>query len=63
MAKKLVVFVGRADWAGSCNSVVQAINQVGRIECRHVCLNKHIYGYPTDVVIPICYVENPKQAE
>ena len=63
MAKKLVVFVGRADWAGSCNSVVRAINKVGRVECRHVCLNKHIYGYPTDVVIPICYVENPKRAE
>jgi len=63
MAKKLVVFVGQADWAGSCNSVVQAINSIGRIECRHVCLNQHIYGYPSDVVIPVCYVENPKRPE
>jgi len=62
MAKKLIVLLGKADWAGSCNSVRRAINKVGRIECRHISLNDHIFGYPSDVVIPICYTKNPGKA-
>jgi hypothetical protein len=63
MSKKLVVLLGRADWAGSCYSVCEAINAIGRVECRHISLYSHIYGYPSDIVIPICYVQNPKRAE
>ncbi len=62
MSKKLVVFLGKADWAGSSYSAVRAINRVGRIECRHISLNQHIFGYPSDVVIPICYTQNPGKA-
>ncbi len=62
MGKKLVVLLGKADWAGSCYSVSRAINRVGRIECRHVSLNDHIFGYPSDIVIPICYTKNPGKA-
>ena len=62
MSKRLVVLLGKADWAGSCNSVSRAVNKVGRIECRHVSLNDHIFGYPSDVVIPICYTKKPSKA-
>lgn len=61
--KKLVVLLGRADWAGSCNSVCRAVNRIGDVECRHVSLNEHMFGYPSDVVIPICYTQNPKRAQ
>ncbi len=63
MSKRLVVLLGRADWAGSCYSVMEAINGVGRIECRHISLYPHCFGYPSDIVIPICYVPNPQKAK
>ena len=60
--KPLVVLLGRADWAGSCYSVSRAINQTGRMECRHVSLYPHIFGFPADIVIPICNVPNARKA-
>ncbi len=60
--KPLVVLLGRADWAGSCYSVSRAINQTGRMDCRHVSLYPHIFGFPADIVIPICNVPHPGKA-
>jgi hypothetical protein len=62
VSKKLIVLLGRADWAGSCHSVREAINRIGEFECRHISLYPHIFGYPSDIVIPICFVPNPGSA-
>lgn len=60
--KPLVVLLGRADWSGSGHAVCEAVNQAGGIECRQISLYPHVFDYPSDIVIPLCYVPNPGKA-
>jgi len=57
------LFLGTADWAGSCNAVCRAVNRIGQIECRQVSFYAHPCGYPADIVIPVKYQEDRKRIE
>lgn len=50
-----IVILTRADWSGSGHDATQAINTIGRVNCRHICLHKHLYDYPTDILLPVCF--------
>lgn len=61
MAKKLIVFLGLTDWAGSCYFASQAVDSFGQFECRHITMLKHPYEYPYGLLIPVTGTnENPR---
>lgn len=53
MAKKLVVILSVADWAGSQYQTHRAIKSVGEFECRHITMFRHPYEFSTDIFIPL----------
>lgn len=57
-----VLFLSRADWAGTGFFTMSAINSIGRIQCRQLSFYPHIYDYPTDILIPKCFIPNPPEA-
>jgi len=59
MPKLKVLFLARADFAGSGYFATQAINSVGRVQCRQLIFYPHIYEYPYDILIPRCFIPKP----
>ncbi|MBA7647985.1 hypothetical protein ES703_55764 [subsurface metagenome] len=57
-----VLFLSRADWAGTGFFTMSAINLIGRIQCRQLSFYPHIYNYPTDILIPKCFIPDPPEA-
>lgn len=54
-----VLFLSRGDWAGTGYFTMSAINSIGRIQCRQLTFYPHIYKYPTDILIPKCFLAEP----
>jgi len=42
---------------------MEAINSVGKIRCRQLTFYPHIFEYPQDVMVPLCFVKNPRSVD
>lgn len=60
MNKTKVVIIGQADFAGSAYQAANAVNSLGgEFFVRHISMQKHIFGFPHDIVIPCHQPSHP----
>lgn len=53
------VIIGQADFAGSAYQAASAVNSIGKFHVRHISMQRHIYAFPHDVIIPCHQPSHP----
>ena len=60
MNKTKVVIIGQADFAGSAYQAANAVNSLGgEFFVRHISMQRHIFGFPYDIIIPCHQPSHP----